>query len=166
MAHVLILGMTLSGKTSLAKQLVPIYRKSGLKSIVLDPLCDPSWGADFQTSDPDEFLRVLWNSKHLAAFVDEGGDTVGRYDKAMERTATRGRHWGHRMHYLSQRGSQLSRTVRDQCSTLFLFCTAQKDAKLHAEEWNREELASAHTLRQGEYFKVGRFSELQRGKLF
>lgn len=166
MAHVLILGMTLSGKTTLAKQLIPTYRASGVKTLVLDPLCDPSWGADLQTSDPDEFLRIYWQSRSIAAFIDESGDMVGRYDEAMTKTATRGRHWGHRNHYLSQRGSQLARTVRDQCSTLFLFNTGQKDAKIHAEEWSKEELATAHMLRQGEYFTTGRFTELTRGKLF
>lgn len=166
MAHVLILGMTLSGKTSLAKRLAPVYRAQGIKVGVLDPLGDPEWGADYQTSDPDEFLRVFWESRQVAWFIDESGDAVGRYDEAMARTATRGRHWGHRMHYITQRGAQLSRTVRDQCSTLFLFTTSLKDGKLHAEEWNKDELATAHTLGQGEYFTTGRFTPLSRGKLF
>lgn len=166
MAHVLILGMTLSGKTSVAKQLAQVYRAQGVKVGVLDPLGDPSWQADYQTSDPDAFLRAFWDSRGCAWFIDESGDAVGKYDEAMQRTATRGRHWGHRVHYLTQRGAQLSRTVRDQCSTLFLFCTSLKDAKLHAEEWNKEELATAHTLQQGEYFTTGRFTPLTRGKLF
>jgi len=166
MAHVLILGMTMSGKTTLAKRTAQIYRAQGVKVGVLDPLGDPAWNADFQTSDPEEFLRMFWESRRCAWFIDESGDAVGRYDEAMQKTATRGRHWGHRVHYLTQRGAQLSRTVRDQCSNLFLFTTSLKDAKLHAEEWNRDELATANTLQQGEYFAVGRFTELVRGKLF
>jgi len=166
MAHVLILGMTLSGKTSLAKRLAPVYRAQGIKVGVLDPLGDPEWRADFQTSDPDVFLRAFWESRQCAWFIDESGDAVGKYDDAMIRTATRGRHWGHRLHYLTQRGAQLSRTVRDQCSSLFLFTTSLKDAKLHAEEWNKDDLARANTLAQGEYFSTGRFTPLQRGKLW
>jgi hypothetical protein len=158
--------MTLSGKTSLAKQLAPVYRAQGVKVGVLDPMADPGWGADYQTSDPDAFLRAFWESKQCAWFIDESGDAVGKYDDAMIRTATRGRHWGHRVHYLTQRGAQLSRTVRDQCTTLFLFSTSLKDAKLHAEEWNRDELATAHTLQQGEYFSTSRFGALKRGRLF
>lgn len=166
MAHVLILGMTLSGKTSLAKQIAALYQKSGVKVGVLDPLCDPAWHADYQTSDPEAFLHAFWKSKQCAWFIDESGDAVGKYDDAMIRTATRGRHWGHRVHYLTQRGAQLARTVRDQCTQLFLFNTSLKDAKLHAEEWNKEELAQAHTLEQGEYFSTGRFSPLTRAKLW
>lgn len=166
MAHILILGMTLSGKTTLAKKLAPVYRARGIKVGVLDPLGDPEWEADFRTTDPDDFLRAFWASRQCAWFVDESGDAVGKYDEAMIKTATRGRHWGHRMHYITQRGAQLSRTVRDQCSSLFLFTTSLDDSKIHANEWNKPQIKSAHTLRQGEYFHTDRFSALQRGKLF
>lgn len=166
MAHVLILGMTLSGKTTLAKQLAPVYRAQGIKVGVLDPLGDPEWQADFQTTNADEFLKAFWASRQCAWFIDESGDAVGRYDDAMQRTATRGRHWGHRVHYITQRGAQLSRTVRDQCSKLFLFTTSLEDSKIHANEWNKPELRQAYTLHQGEYFHTDRFSPLMRGSLF
>jgi hypothetical protein len=166
MAHVLILGMTMSGKTSLAKQLAAKYREAGVKVGVLDPLCDPEWNADFQTHDTDEFLSMFWASRQCAWFIDEAGESVGRYDEVMVKTATRGRHWGHRNHYISQRGTQLSRTVRDQCSQLFLFTTSLDDCKIHSSEWNKPELKTAMSLPQGEYFHCGRFSPLARGKLW
>lgn len=166
MAHVLILGMTLSGKTTLAKQLARHYRASGIKVGVLDPLNDPAWEADFRTPDPDAFLRWFWDSRQCAWFIDESGDMVGQFDRTMQQTATKGRHWGHRVHYISQRGAQLARTVRDQCSKLFLFTTALDDCKIHANEWNKQELRQAHTLPQGHYFVTDRFSPLQRGQLF
>lgn len=166
MCHVLILGMTLSGKTSIAKKLATLYRQSGVMVGVLDELGDPEWDADFRTTDANTFLRAFWESRQCAWFVDESGDAVGKYDEAMAKTATRGRHWGHRVHYLTQRGAQLSRTVRDQCSELFLFATSHDDSKLHANEWNSQELKNAHTLRQGEYFQKGRFGNLSRGNVF
>lgn len=166
MAHVLILGMTQSGKTSLAKQLARHYRESGLKVGVLDPLHDPEWQADFQTHDPEQFLEMFWNSRQCAWFIDEAGESVGKYDNAMISTATRGRHWGHRCHYISQRGTQIARTVRDQCSSLFLFATALDDCKIHAAEWNKSELRGAMNLPQGHYFHSTRFSPLARGQLW
>jgi DNA helicase HerA-like ATPase len=166
MAHALILGMTESGKTTLAKTLAPVYRAQGIKVGVLDPLGDPGWQADYRTTDPAAFLEAFWSSRQCAWFIDESGDAVGKYDEAMIKTATRGRHWGHRVHYITQRGAQLSRTVRDQCSTLFLFTTSLDDSKIHANEWNKPELRNAHTLRRGEYFHTDRFSPLARGKLF
>jgi DNA helicase HerA-like ATPase len=59
MAHSLILGMTESGKTTLAKRLAQHYKSRGIGVIVLDPLND-DWPCDFKTADPDEFLRVYW----------------------------------------------------------------------------------------------------------
>jgi hypothetical protein len=158
--------MTLSGKTSLAKKIAPVYRANGVRVLVLDPLNDPDWQADYRTTDPDEFLRAFWESRQCAVFIDESGDAVGRYDDAMVRTATRGRHWGHRVHYITQRGAQLARTVRDQCSSLFLFTTSLDDSKIHANEWNKPELRTAHTLPQGAYFATDRFTPLKRGKLW
>ena len=165
-AHVLILGMTMSGKSTLAKSLVRQYQAAGIKCGVLDPLNDPGWRADFQTSDPDEFLRRFWLSERCAWFIDEAGESVGRFDLAMMKTATRGRHLGHRVHYVSQRGTQINRTVRDQCSSLFLFTTSLEDSKVHANEWNKPELRDACSLPQGHYFYTDRFSPLVRAALW
>lgn len=189
MAHSLVLGMTESGKTTLAKRLSRAYYQNGWGVLILDPMGDPGWypydthelpfdqqvvirtqveneKRFYQTADPDDFLKMFWASRKCMAFIDESGDMVGQYDKAMQQTATKGRHWGHSVHFLSQRGAQLARTVRDQCSHLFLFTTAKKDATLHADEWNQPELVNASLLPQGEYFHVTRFGKLQRGNLF
>ena len=166
MAHSLIFGMTESGKTSLAKQMIKEYKARDIPTLVLDPMNDPSWGADFVTDDPDEFLTVFWDNTSCAVFIDEAGDSVGKYNKAMEQTATKGRHWGHSCHYLTQRGAQLSRTIRDQCQHLYLFTTSLNDCKVHADEWNNQELREASKLKQGEYYHTTRFGELTKNKLF
>lgn len=166
MAHSLIIGMTESGKTTLAKRLAKRYGSHGQKVIVLDSLNDPEWAADFQTTDPDEFLSVFWASRRCAVFIDEAGDAVGKFNTVMQRTATRGRHWGHAVHFITQRSVQLSPTVRDQCGHIFLLTTSLKDSKVHADEWNQPQLATAHTLRKGEYFHCTRFGVLERGSLF
>ena len=158
--------MTESGKTTLAKQLARTYKHNNIGVLVLDPLNDGGWSCDFITSDPEEFLRVYWDSCQCMVFIDESGDSVGRYDNAMIKTATRGRHWGHSNHYITQRGQQIARTVRDQCSNLFLFNTALEDCKVHAKEWNKPELIEAARLPQGEYFHTTRFGELTQSKLF
>lgn len=166
MAHSLILGMTESGKTTLAKALAKNYQQEGIKVLVLDPLSDPDWGADFQTSNQDEFLEVYWNSKRCMAFIDEAGESVGRYNKVMEKTATRGRHWGHSNHYISQRGTQIAATIRDQCSNLFLFTSSLKDCKIHSEEWNKKELLNGSSLKQGEFYHATRYGLISKGKMF
>lgn len=166
MPHVLINGMTESGKTTLAKRLAAKYKESNVGVIVLDPLHDPQWQADFQTADPDEFLSVVRQSQRCAVFIDEAGESVGQFDKQMHWLATRARHYGHNSHFLSQRGAQLAKTVRDQCSRLFLFCSSLDDCKIHAREWNKEELKQANSLAVGEYFATGRFTDCKRYSLF
>jgi hypothetical protein len=159
MAHVLILGMTESGKTTLARNLAARYKRAGLGVLVLDPLSDPRWQCDFITADQEEFLQVFWSSRSCVAFLDEGGESVGRYDLAMQKTATRGRHWGHSCHYIAQRATQLAPIVRDMCTHLFLFCSSAKDGKLLAEEFNKPELELCNTYAQGQYVHAVKFGK-------
>lgn len=166
MPHVLIFGQTESGKTTLAKELARMYKARGVGVLVLDPMCDPQWQADYQTDDPDEFLQMVWSSERCAIFIDEAGQAVGRYDLSMIDTATKGRHYGHNCHYISQRGAMIAVTVRDQCSQLFLFTTSKNDSKIHANEWNSDVLLTANTLDQGEYYHVTRTSPAKRLNIF
>lgn len=167
MSHSLILGMTESGKTTLAKILARNAKLRGRKVIVLDPTHE-TWEADFQTADNDDFLQIFWSPEWLScdAFIDESGDAIGQYDKIMFRTATVGRKQGHNCYYISQRGAQLSPTVRGQCSNLFLFAMAAEDCKVLANNWNRPELANAWELPQGSCYFAPRFGDLQLLRVF
>lgn len=162
MAHVLINGMTESGKTTLARNLAGYYMHQQYGVLVLDPLMDPRWPCSFITDDQEEFLDVFWRSRRCIAFLDEGGESVGRYATAMQQTATRGRHWGHSCHYICQRAVQLAPIVRDQCSHLFLFCSSARDGKILAEEFNKPELETCSTLTQGEYIHAVKFGQTTR----
>ena len=167
MAHVLIIGMTESGKTSLAKLLNAEYRNKGLSSIVLDPINDPGWRPDedcFVTRDKYRFLQTVKNSRSCVVFVDESGEIVGQYDTEMHWLGTRARHYGHSCHFLSQRTVQIATTVRDQCSTMYLFACGKKDSKILADEWNQDEITEANKLGKGEFFIVHRMKPLQYGK--
>jgi len=166
MAHTHIVGMTESGKTTLAKALCKKYQDASVSTLILDPLHDPEWCADFKTHDPDEFLTVFWDSRGCAVFVDEAGESVGQFDKVMSKTATKGRHWGHSCHYISQRATQVAKIVRDQCSHLFIFTSSLDDSKMLANEWNSPEIKGANALKQGEYFHVTRFGALTKGNIF
>jgi len=161
-AHALILGQTLSGKTTLAKKLAANYQARGIKVIVLDPMNDAEWPNDFKTRDPDEFLAVLWDSEGCAFFIDEAGKSVGRFDDMMIETATEGRHFGHRGHYISQRGAQIAFTVRAQCTELFLFNTNLDDCKIHSKEWGEPLLLQGNVLPQFHYIYKSRFQSARQ----
>lgn len=154
MAHCLIIGRTLSGKTTFAKKKAQALKKKGYHIIVLDPFLDPEWQADFITSDPEKFLHVVWNNKQCAIFVDEAGDMIGKYDKVMEKLATRGRHWGHKCFFITQRVKQLSTTVRNQCSELVIFKQSAADTKDLANEFVEPMINEAHALAQGEFIYI------------
>ena len=157
--------MSESGKSTLAVELSRELKAAGEKVIVLDPMSDPRYVADFRTADADKFLEVFWANQQCHAFIDEAGDVVGRYDELMRQTATKGRHWGHSCYYVTQRGAMLSATVRAQCRHLFLFCSPIDDCKALSKDFNEPQLLEACKLPQGEFFHVSRFAPLKRGKL-
>lgn len=168
MPHVLIIGMTESGKTTLATGFSRSYQAKGIKTIILDPMCDQRWGADYQTTDKDEFLAVVQHpeTRSCALFIDESGEQIGQYEREMFWLATRGRHYGHNSHFITQRATQLSPTVRDQCSYLFLFNCSIDDSTQLAKEFNRPELKAANTLAKGEYFQCPRWGQIVRSRVF
>jgi energy-coupling factor transporter ATP-binding protein EcfA2 len=167
MAHILILGQTLSGKTTLAKRLAQSYKSQGVAVLVHDPVGDPEWPADLRTANAEDFFRVYNDSRRCAVFFDEAGETCEEFRHEITKTATRGRHRGHRNHYIAQRGTLILRTIRDQCSGLFLFNTGLEDCKIHASEWNAPDIKEdGPFLETGEYFHKQRMGQLQRGHLF
>jgi len=154
--HVLILGITQTGKTTLAFKLAKRYRQNNINVLVLDPDKRSGWEADFLTDNPEEYLDVVKVNKSCALFIDESGEMIGRYAKEMAWLATNSRKWGHKAHFITQRASQLDPTVRNQCTTIFLFKQSLSDTKDLANEFCSEDLELAHTLNQGEYLcKIG-----------
>lgn len=167
MSHTLIVGMTESGKSTLAAQLSKAYHDRGIGVIVLDPLLDPRWQADLITADSNYFLSVVQHpdTRSCAIFIDECGEMIGHYQHEMFFVATRGRHMGHNCHFITQRAKQLSPTVRDQCSFLALFSCSYPDAHEMSLNFNRPELKQANILQKGDYFFCGRWGDLRRLKV-
>ena len=166
MTHVLICGVTESGKTSLAKMLVENYRSCGVQTLVLDPMMDNGFTADYHTSDRAKFLQTVQASRKCAVFVDESGEMIGRYNDEMFWLATRARHYGHKCHFICQRGQQIAKTVRDQCSRLFLFKVSFDDAKLFSNEFAEIELRQANSLGKGQCYVAGAFRPLRKISVF
>jgi len=164
--HSLILGMTESGKTTLGKILIKIHKAQGGKSIVLDPLGDPEFSADFQTSDPGEFLKVFFNSRSCYVFIDESGDAIGHYNIEMSKTATKGRHYGHSCFYITQKITQIPPIVREQCGQVYMFASGVASCKLISEEFNSREFLNGSELKQGEFYQKGRFDKIKKGNIF
>ena len=163
--HSMIVGMTESGKTTLAKKIVQKLKNQGIKSIVLDRMRD-NFNADYSTTDKQKFLDTVFKSYNCAVFVDESGQEFDKRNSAMNKLATMSRHWGHSAFFLGQRYTDIPKTVRDQCGRIFIFCISFDDSKILANEFNSEELRNAYKLQQGEYYHKTRFGKLNKNKVF
>lgn len=154
-----MVGITESGKTTLCKKLAAEHVRQGFAVLVLTNIFD-EWPEGVHVFDEqEEFLKAFWASKRCMVFIDEGGETMGRYNKAMESTTTQGRHWGHSVYVCGQSAIQINPTVRNQCSQLFCFAQGTKAAETLSEEWRAPELLEAPDLMQGEFFLVRRFGK-------
>lgn len=160
--HVLIAGTTTSGKTTLAKLLAEHQRSRGYGILVCDPLLDKGWQAELVTSNPQKFLHIAQKSRSCMLYLDESGETVGRYNDEMLWLATRARHYGHISHFITQRVVLLNRTVRDQCSKLFLFRVSANDAKTLADDWANTSLLDAASLNRFEFIYCHRFGTTKK----
>jgi hypothetical protein len=165
--HVLILGITETGKTTLAFRLASSYREQGVNVLVLDPDRRREWGATFITDDPDEFLRIAKLNTKCALFVDESGVMIGRYSGAMQWLATNARKWGHKAHFIAQRATQLDPLIRTQCTVLYLFRQSPTDAKILSNDFVVSGLEDAAELPKGHYlFKNSEDRKARKGKLW
>lgn len=165
--HTLIIGITGSGKTTLAKKLCQQYIKRGITVFVLDPLLSSEWNAHYITDNPDEFVDVVFDNINCAIFVDESAETIGRYAGAMQRLATSSRNLGHNVHFICQRPKQLDINMRTQCEIVFVFKLSYYDAKELAKEYVADELMHAPKLQKGQYLaKVGVDGAVCQGKIF
>jgi hypothetical protein len=139
----------------------------GRKTLILDPLRDSRWIGNV-TDNPQEFLGRVETERQAALFIDESGETVGRYKEEMFWLATRARHFGHDSHFICQRAQQLNLTVRNQCSALCVFRVSDTDAKILADENASPELREAPALGLGEciYIKQWPVRAVKRFNVF
>jgi nicotinamide riboside kinase len=167
MPHSMIVGITMSGKTTLAINLAEEFNKRGFPVLVFDPIHDARWKphAALQTANKDEFLRAFYASKGCRVFIDESGEVASNQDQDIITTATRGRHYGHACVYISQRAPQIARNIRSQCFQVFAFRQHNMDAKLLAQEFGAEDLKQCSRLQRGEFIHSNGY-ETKKGKIF
>lgn len=167
MPHTLIIGITGSGKTTLAKRLAIRYANQGIPVLVLDPFKSPEWQANLITDEPDEFVDIVFENLNCAIFVDESADMIGRWAGTMQKLATQSRNLGHNVHFICQRPKQLDINMRTQCESIFVFKLSYHDAKELAIEFVANELSNSAGLLKGEFIcKIGIDGMVSRGKIF
>lgn len=127
----------------------------------------PRWNADFITDNPEKFLEVVFKNTGCALFIDESGETIGRFAGEMKKVATRSAQFGHDAHFISQRAVDVDRTVRDQCTNIFVFRSALEDGILLAKSYVADGFKDCHKLVKGEYlYKTENMYDVKKSKIF
>ncbi|WP_303674702.1 hypothetical protein [Vampirovibrio chlorellavorus] len=131
--HSLVLGKTLSGKTSLVKRMtIAASTEDDTPVFVLTPhVQDAGWKhCDHVTKDDAEFLKLAFNSTDAQLVIDEAGRYCKKSDEGMWRIASESRHHGHQAFFIAQRQQMIDKTIREQCTNLFLFQQGPDDAQI------------------------------------
>lgn len=144
--HTLYTGVSLSGKTTLARAMCRQLLSQGQDCLVFDPLGTATkggdWGAAKVFSDPYLFLEECAKpstvKKHL--FIDEAHNILGHDHGENFWLLTEGRHFGLFLHLLTQRPKKLHPDVRSQCHTCYMFRLAKDDIKEIASDYGFDEL--------------------------
>lgn len=170
--HSLIVGTTASGKTTLAKRLCQKFRDQGDLTIVFTPMEGDEWAADEiwewdgSESDVEAFLDFVFSHTSAHVFVDEAGDVKGRVERRFTQLASKGRHWGHRVYFISQRSRDIHIRIRNNCLHVFAFSQYRYDAELLAQDFNDDALLQAEHLPQGQCIVKERFKPAQHLRVF
>lgn len=130
MSHSLILGVTGSGKTTLAKHMA-----RALKRVVVFATYKSDWPCDYFTKDIFHLCEIVKTNKKLNIFIDEAGTTLERNDTEFQFLATMSRHFGHNVFFITQRAKQLTPNIRTNCESLYCFKQSEEDAKVLAGEF-------------------------------
>ena len=146
-----IFGISLSGKTTLAKALSREYaRAAKMPSIILDPQLD-TWGAHATITDDEErFWATVWACKNCLVIVDEAAATIRR-ERELIPVFTRLRHNGHKLLVIGHDGSDLLPVMRQQLDTLYLFRQDDDSVKWWVKKFADKRVDQARSLDQYEY---------------
>lgn len=147
-----IFGISLSGKTTLAKQISRQYAEEmQIPSIVLDPHIEVYGDHATVTADEELFWKTAWESKTpLIVIVDEAAATLRR-ERDLVPVFTRMRHHKHRLLVIGHNGTDLLPVMRQQFDTLYLFRQPSKAAEIWADLFSEPDLLQAGSLNQFEY---------------
>lgn len=144
--HWLVTGMSGRGKGALMKSIIiPDYRRRGIKVAVLDPLELPGWNADYQTSNPYEFMEVVRKSRNIVTVIDEYAHFQSDWKawRLIEKCATIMRNFGQLHYAMAQRAMMVPPNVRNQCDKAIVFEQQQEDIEYMAYRYKCPEILKA-----------------------
>lgn len=171
MAHGLIVGISGTGKSSLAKWLARALKSTpGFYVAVLDKLRDPDWCGHLVTHDPDVYWRQIIKvarplKKKIALIYEESRLSKARDDEALSLAAAAGRHPGIKLWPIAQRLAHVHPDVRENVAERWIFRIESDDAVAMAKGLRLDALREAADLPNLHFFRIRAGQPLQRGHL-
>jgi len=146
--HTLITGVTMTGKTTLARMISREYDERGYPVFVYDPMGTATAGGDWGEkaliyNDEIRFMEFLSkrkNTNEAAVFIDESDLVFSHSQKHNHWLARRGRHYGYRLHMITQRPTMIAPNCRTQVGTCYMFRLARTDAKFCGNEFGHSDI--------------------------
>ena len=166
--HSLIVGVTESGKSTLAKTMARRAHSRGRPVLVVNPTGEAGY-CGHMTRDPQRALQLAKDNLRGAYIIlDEAPDYLNAYKENSQYLwfLRRSRHCGHQTWILTQRAQLINRNARSQCTRLYAFAQHQSDADLLAAEWNCEYLRNLPQLERGQFMEARPFSQPTIRRLF
>lgn len=149
--HTGIVGMSRSGKTTLARMVAGGLVMKGRSVGVFDPIADPLWkktGAQLVTADPFQLLHhakthVGWHYfwEEWGAYIRLSADPeVRKASPAFAWLGRTSRQLGHSNWIIAHRWQDVEPGLREQLDVCFCFAQGNKSAVYIAEDFARPEL--------------------------
>lgn len=134
--HHLFIGVTLSGKTTLARVFSRELLAAKKLVAVYDPLGTDTAGGDWGDGarifhEADRFIDFVHSdeSTNYHIFVDEAHHIFGHSQKENFWMLTQGRHYGMHFYVITQRPTKVHPDARTNCARCYMFRLANDDAK-------------------------------------
>jgi len=168
--HILIIGQSCSGKTSLAKKMAQEFFKQGYKIAILEPII-VDWGISeknisLHTSDPEKMLWFVKHNKNHKIFIDESEEMLKR-DKRFNFFATRSRQYGHQVCFIGPEFTMILPAVRNQCTCVAAFKQCLDASIMLSRKYSDDGFMQCATLEKGTcVYKKTSFSQAKKVKIF
>lgn len=173
MAHVLICGVTESGKTTMAHLIATQVARKKHRVIVYDPVGTPTavgkWpeSAVIFENEGDLFEYLARDDVyHAHIFIDESADLFNHSKRENLWLLTRGRHFGFVVYLICQRPKMVLPSARNQCAICYCFRLAADDLKEIGKDYGFNDLDN-NSLDKGDYLLLrSGSSEYSTGNVF
>jgi DNA polymerase III delta prime subunit len=171
--HALFCGVTLSGKTTLARALSRALVSQGHGVAIYDPVGSPTigggWGeTPYKFHDEVEFLDFMNDDRvrDVHVFVDEADMLFNHARRENFWMLSRGRHFGLSMNLITTRPKLLHPSPRSQCTRLYMFVLSKDEAREIGREKGLNNL-DAYELDKGDFLIANSASPVvQKANIF